>query len=220
MRETKHGFLVLADISGFTAFVTETELEHGPPIIATLLEEVIERICPPLDLLEIEGDAVFALGVDGTVTPPANLLGLLQAGLLGFRDRRRELAADDSCSCNACRSVGRLRLKIIGHHGPFLAQTIGGRRQAAGRDVILAHRLLKNHVGRGSDYALFTRSALDRMCLDPSHAGLESHRERFEHFGDVDCFVVVSEDPPDAPKSLPIGPARHADPEAVLAQRP
>ena len=33
MAETKHGFLVLADISGFTAFVTETELEHGPPII-------------------------------------------------------------------------------------------------------------------------------------------------------------------------------------------
>jgi hypothetical protein len=36
MQETKHGFLVLADISGFTAFVTETEptlhegLDLGP----------------------------------------------------------------------------------------------------------------------------------------------------------------------------------------------
>src|SRR5205809_6357713 len=31
---TEDGALVLADISGFTAFVTATELEHGPPIIA------------------------------------------------------------------------------------------------------------------------------------------------------------------------------------------
>jgi hypothetical protein len=26
---TDHGFLILADVSGFTAFVTTTELEHG-----------------------------------------------------------------------------------------------------------------------------------------------------------------------------------------------
>ena len=35
---TDHGFLVLADVSGFTAFVTTTELEHGSDIIATLLD--------------------------------------------------------------------------------------------------------------------------------------------------------------------------------------
>lgn len=204
MRETMHGFLVLADISGFTAFVTETELEHGPPIIADLLEGVIERICPPLELLEIEGDAVFALGVDGTVRPPADLLGLFRAGLLGFRERRRELAADDTCGCNACRNVGRLRLKIIGHHGPFLAQTVGGRRQAAGRDVVLAHRLLKNRFARGADYVLFTRSALDHMSLDPAGAGLEPHREQYEHFGVVDCFVAAAEGLDDSPEVVSV----------------
>jgi hypothetical protein len=36
--KTQAGVLVLADISGFTAFVTATELEHGPQIIGTLLE--------------------------------------------------------------------------------------------------------------------------------------------------------------------------------------
>ena len=65
MAETQHGFLVLADISGFTAFVTATELEHGPPIIAELLEEVMRRISPPLDVENVEGDAVFALGLHG-----------------------------------------------------------------------------------------------------------------------------------------------------------
>ena len=55
MAETSRGFLVLADITGYTAFVTATELEHGPPIVAALLEEVIRRIAPPLDVLGIEG---------------------------------------------------------------------------------------------------------------------------------------------------------------------
>ena len=46
------GILVLADISGFTAFVTATELEHGPPIIAALLGEVMRQLSPPLEIQE------------------------------------------------------------------------------------------------------------------------------------------------------------------------
>jgi hypothetical protein len=189
MPETKHGFLVLADISGFTAFVTETELEHGPPIIAELLEEVIRCISPPLDIRGVEGDAVFALGPHGTVLPPATLLDVLHAGFVGFRERREALAADESCSCNACRSVGRLRLKAIGHYGPFLEHTVGGHAQTGGRDVILAHRLLKNAVPQTTDYALLTRPALQYMEVDPGRFGLLPHTERYEYFGDVECFV-------------------------------
>jgi hypothetical protein len=190
MGQTERGFLVLADVSGYTAFVTATELEHGPPIVAELLEAVIGGISPPLDVLQVEGDAVFALGLDGRVTPPAVLLDVLRAGFAEFRARRTALAADDSCACRACRGVGRLRLKIVGHHGGFLRQTIGGRVQAAGSDVILVHRLLKNGVARGDDYALFTRSALDSMGVDPARAGLAARTERYEHFGEVPCYVM------------------------------
>jgi Protein of unknown function (DUF2652) len=189
MRETKQGFLVLADITGFTAFVTATELEHGPPIIAELLEAVIRRIAPPLDVVEVEGDAVFALGPDGQVLPPASLVEVLHAAFVGFGEKRDELAADESCSCGACRGVHRLRLKAIGHYGPFLAHTVGGRAQTGGRDVILAHRLLKNGVAPEADYALFTRPAVERMDVDPAHLGLVAHTERYEHFGEVECFV-------------------------------
>src|SRR4051812_5863566 len=129
MTERKRGFLVLADISGFTAFVTTTELEHGPPIIAELLEEVIRRIAPPLEIHGIEGDAVFALGPDGNVMPPAKLLAVLRDAFAGFRAKQRQLAADDSCDCRACRSVDKLRLKAIGHYGPFVEYSVGGRAQ-------------------------------------------------------------------------------------------
>lgn len=190
MADTKHGFLVLTDISGFTEFLTTTELEHGPAIIGDLLEEVIRRISPPLDIQGIEGDAVFALGIDGKVLPPASLLDVLHAGFTGFRERQRQLQADDSCACNACINVGKLRLKAIGHYGSFLEHTVGGRAQTAGTDVILAHRLLKNGVPQTADYALLTAPALEHMDVDPGRLGLLPHTERYEHFGDVQCFVA------------------------------
>src|SRR5688572_29760034 len=144
----ERGFLVLADISGFTAFVTTTELEHGPPIIAELLEAVIGRLAPPLAIQEVEGDAVFAFALDDTLAPPASLLDVVDEAFAAFSERRRRLAADDSCGCRACRSVGSLDLKVIAHHGTFLRQTVAGRPQLSGASVILAHRLLKNHLAR------------------------------------------------------------------------
>jgi len=182
------GVLVLADISGFTEFVTATELEHGPPIIAELLGEVMRQISPPLEIQEVEGDAVFALAADRVLGPPATLLDVLEDAVAAFRNRQRELQADDSCSCNACRSVGNLDLKVVAHHGRFLRQMVGDRSQVAGVDVILAHRLLKNGVGRRA-YILLTEAALRWAGLDPDLAGLAAHTERYEHFGDVRCFV-------------------------------
>src|SRR5438445_664728 len=110
---TEDGVLVLADISGFTEFVTATELEHGPPIIAELLGEVMRQISPPLEIQEVEGDAVFALAADRVLGPPAALLDVLEDAVAAFRDRQRELQADDSCSCDACRNVGNLRLRLV-----------------------------------------------------------------------------------------------------------
>jgi hypothetical protein len=186
---TEQGVMVLADISGFTAFVTSTELEHGPPIIAELLEEVMRQLSPPLEIQEVEGDAIFALGPDRVLVPPAMLLDVLDAAFAAFRNRRRELQADESCSCHACRNVASLDLKIVVHHGRFLRQMVGGRGQVAGVDVILAHQLLKNRLVRGRAYLLLTEAALGWIGVDPSRAGLVAHMERYEHLGDVRCFV-------------------------------
>lgn len=187
---TERGFLVLADISGFTAFVTGTELEHGPPIIAELLEAVIRQLAPPLEVQEVEGDAVFAFGLDRTIVPAAMLLDVVEEAFAAFKARRRDLAADESCSCRACRSVGNLDLKIIAHHGAFLRQTVAGRPQLGGADVILAHRLLKNRLGRTAGYLLLTEAALGCMDIAPSAVGLTAQTERYEHLGEIRCFVA------------------------------
>jgi hypothetical protein len=194
--KTQDGILVLADISGFTAFVTATELEHGPQIIGTLLESVMQRLSPPLEIQEVEGDAVFALGPDGTLLPPTRLLDTVDAALLAFKTAQRELAADESCSCGACRSVERLDLKIVAHRGRFLRHLVGGRDQVAGVDVILAHRLLKNGVTSRA-YVLVTDAVLGWLGLDPTESGFVARVESYEHLGDVRCFVRTLEAPAD-----------------------
>jgi hypothetical protein len=193
--KAQDGALVLADISGFTAFVTATELEHAPQIIGTLLEAVMRRLSPPLEIQEVEGDAVFALGPDGALRPPARLLDVLHSAFVAFKEARQELAADESCSCGACRGVESLDLKIVAHHGRFLRHAVGGRAQVAGVDVILAHRLLKNGVTTSRAYVLLTDALLVWLGLDPVELGLVARVESYEHLGDVRCFVRALDGP-------------------------
>lgn len=53
------GYLLLADISGYTAFLTGTELEHAQAIIHELTSLIRERLTPPMRFVKLEGDAVF-----------------------------------------------------------------------------------------------------------------------------------------------------------------
>jgi Protein of unknown function (DUF2652) len=185
---TEDGFLVLADISGFTAFVAATELEHGAQVTGLLLETVMRRLSPPLEIQELEGDAVFALGPDRVIPDGRAVPGVLADAFAAFTEQRRGLASDDSCACGACRDTGRLSLKLIAHHGRFVRQVVGGRSRVTGPDVVLAHRLLKNPVGSGA-YLLLTEPALERIGLDPVARGMQRHLVSYPHLGEVSCFV-------------------------------
>jgi hypothetical protein len=221
---TDEGALVLADISGFTEFVTATELEHGPPIIAELLGEVMRTLSPPLEIQEVEGDAVFALGPDRVVRPRRALLDVLEDAVGAFKNRQRELEADESCACRACRGVGDLDLKVIAHHGRYLRQMVGDRAQAAGGNVILAHRLLKNGLAKRRAYMLLTDAAVRWAGVDPVGAGFERHSEWYEHFGDVDYFVkdLTAASPASAGRDADERPVReaHAEPVRELPAQP
>jgi hypothetical protein len=137
-----------------------------------------------VEIREIEGDAVFALGPNGALLPPAQLLNVFDSAFAAFKETQRKLAADESCSCGACRSVERLDLKIAAHHGRFLRHAVGGRGQVVGVDVIFAHRLLKNGVTTSRAYVLVTDALLARLGLDSEHGdqrrdrGLRRWRQR------------------------------------------
>jgi len=183
------GFLVLADISGFTAFVTATELEHGAEVTGVLLAGVMEALSPPLEIQELEGDAVFALGPDDAEGADRRFLEAFGRAFAAFGERRREISLDTSCACRACRGVLGLSLKLIVHHGSFLRQVVRGRSRVAGPDIILAHRFLKNDV-EPTTYVLFTGAAVERFGIDPVAAGMARYTGTYAHFGEVDCYVV------------------------------
>src|SRR6266566_6947053 len=186
---SESGFLVLADISGFTAFVTATELEHGAEVTGALLDGVMEALAPPFEIQELEGDAVFALASDETEAADRALLDSFNRAFEAFSERQREIALDMSCLCRACRGVLELSLKLIVHHGSFMRQTVRGRARVAGPDIILAHRFLKNEV-EPRTYVLFTDAAVERLGIDPAAAGMARYTGKYAHFDERDCFVV------------------------------
>jgi hypothetical protein len=184
---TERGFLVLADITGFTAFVTRTEIVHGAEVTGLLLETVMWRLSPPLEIQELEGDAVFAIGPD-SIAADDGVSAAAERAFAAFREQQGALARDHSCRCAACRSVPELSLKMIVHHGRFVRQTVGGRPRVTGPDVILVHRLLKNEVGAGT-YLLLTASALACARLDPDAADMRPYVAAYPHLGTVSCYV-------------------------------
>src|SRR2546427_12530201 len=102
------GFLVLADISGFTAFVTATELEHGAEVTGVLLAGVMEALSPPLEIQELEGDAVFALCPDDAEGADRRRLEASGRAVAAFRQRRRDIPLVPTCPRRACRGLLRL----------------------------------------------------------------------------------------------------------------
>ena len=162
------GFLVLADLTGYTAYLSGSEIEHAPAIAGDLLETIVGRLEPPFRLAKFEGDAAFLFVEDGRADGSL-LLDAIEAAYLAFRRRLRSIDQATTCDCNSCRLAPRLDLKVFVHHGAFVWSRIAGRDELAGSDVIVAHRLLKGTgaaEARANGFALFTAAAVDALGLD------------------------------------------------------
>ena len=85
---TQSGFLLLADISGYTSFVTQTELEHAEEILTSLIEEIVGQTRAPLKVLELEGDAVFSYAPEGGFSGRQTLVDMIEQMYVAFARRR------------------------------------------------------------------------------------------------------------------------------------
>ena len=61
----QNGYMLIADISGYTQFLTSSELDHANPILQSLLQAVAEQVGEPLHFWKLEGDAVLAYSIPG-----------------------------------------------------------------------------------------------------------------------------------------------------------
>ena len=150
------GLLFIPDISGFTRFVTETEIDHSRLIIQELLELLINANQTELEISEVEGDAILfyrfgeAPALQELYTQVARM----------FSDFHRHLQAYDAlrfCQCKACISAVNLSLKVITHYGEFTRYNVKNFQKLIGKDVIVAHQLLKNDIDQ-HEYWLVTNA--------------------------------------------------------------
>jgi hypothetical protein len=150
--------LFIPDISGFTKFVSTTEVHHGRHIIAELLEVIIAADRLGLTVSELEGDAVFFYK-GGPLPDFEELTAQAKRTFEAFHARLKTYEADRICDCGACSTAHGLSLKIVVHAGPIELISVQGFEKPYGADVIVAHRLLKNDVAR-TEYLLVTEAAL------------------------------------------------------------
>ena len=86
-RKTQTGYLVIADISGYTSFVAQTEIEHADMALSFLLETIVEKISGLLTIGQLEGDAVFAYIPESQLQEAKSLLELIDSTYLAFREK-------------------------------------------------------------------------------------------------------------------------------------
>jgi len=189
--QSRHGYLVLADISGYTSFLAKVELEHAHEILTDLLETIVDKFKSLLTISKLEGDAVFAYVDESAVPRGETLLELIEATYLAFRQRRDTSNRTTTCTCKACQSMPSLELKFFVHHGDFIVQHIAGIRELVGSDVNLAHRLMKNHIFEHTGwkaYAMFSKMAMD--CMELNLEDVHNQIETYEHLGDIDTVTI------------------------------
>jgi len=184
-RENTPVVLFVADISGYTPFMLSHVKApvHGQMIIGELMETLMREVDRPLEVVELEGDALF-LYARRASDPEAwrrrsrHLSDRVFRLFRTFDRRKAELAAYSICRCGACANVKELGLKVVAHSGEALQSEVGAFSVLSGVDVITVHRLLKNSLGSGQ-YLLMTESAFADLVL-PEGVEIVEGREEYD----------------------------------------
>lgn len=189
------GVLLIADVTGYTRFLKDSELEHANGILSELLALLVESTRPPLTISRLEGDAVFSYGIEVGGLSGQTFVEMIESIYVAFRRAIAQMILNTRCDCNACMNLGSLDLKFIVHHGEFLIQSIGTYRELLGTDVNLAHRLAKNSITASTGiraYALYTDAAVEGLGISSLTGEWRRHREVYDA-GEVDCWVADME---------------------------
>ena len=187
--------LLIADISGFTGFMRSHAVasSHAKPIIVRLLKALIKASSPPLQLAEIEGDAVFFFATatkENVEAVAAQVKEQVLNLFVRFNQEVEVLQQIQRCECEAYSNVGALKRKQVLHTGDVAIEQIDRFEKLFGLDVIVVHRMLKNSVP-ASEYVMMTDPVYNAFGnfyeLEP-----ERRSEQFEGIGTVDTLVFYA----------------------------
>ena len=192
MANILEGYLLIADITGYTMYLSQSELDHAQEILTSLLELLLAHTQPPLVLSRLAGDAVISYGLSGNFYKGQTFLEMIEDTYVAFRKAIEEMTLNNTCRCKACANTSSLDLKFFIHYGSFAIQHIIDHDELVGNDVNLIHRLLKNHVTEQtslSAYTLYTSQAIEHLDLPGLVEALVALEESYEHLGTVQIWV-------------------------------
>jgi hypothetical protein len=188
----QQGFLLIADITGYTTFLTRSELEHAQGILDALFKSIFAEIKAPIILSNLQGDAALTYLPDVKLPQRQFPLDAIERIYCSFANTLGAMRLNTTCTCNACRNMNQLDLKFFLHHGTYATQEMAGRTELQGAEVIRLHRLMKNSVTATTGikaYALVTEQAADAIGLPDFFASAIRHVENLGEFGETVCFV-------------------------------
>src|SRR3954469_8212181 len=160
--------LFMPDISGFTEFVTATEIQHAQSIVGELLEIIMESNQINLQVSAVEGDAIFFYRL-GKAPALDQLLEQVQLMFTRFHQHLQRYDHERICPCGACTGAKHLKLKFFAHYGEVSKYNVKEHHQLFGKDVIVLHRLLKNNLHK-KEYTLLTDSVVEQNNSSNMHA--------------------------------------------------
>ena len=192
MTQNQDCLFFIPDISGFTHFVKETELNHSSHIITELLEVLIGQDSLGCELKEIEGDAIFFYKM-GSKEDINKILEQCERMFTEFHQHLKVYERDRICHCGACSTAHKLGLKFIVHKGSAIEKEIGGKKQLMGIDTTIAHRLAKNSIP-GKEYILISNFDQGSIPSNKFGVDLQQGSESYEGIGEVDFDYYTLEE--------------------------
>jgi hypothetical protein len=218
MSRTTSGHLLIADISGYTQYLSSSELEHAQEVLSSLMELLIDRTLPPLRVAGLRGDAVFSYGLAGVAQGGQTLVEMIEDTYVAFRRAIEQMVINTTCQCNACANISTLDLKFFVHHGTFSISPLRGTDELVGSSVNELFRLLKNGITDATGiraYTAYTAEAVEALGLDGFTTNLTRHTETYP---DVDELTVWIQDMHPVWERGRDGTRFHVSPEDVLAR--
>ena len=187
--KTTPTLICIPDISGFTKFMSDTNIELSSVVIPSLLNNIIYTNKIGFKVSEIEGDAILFYRT-GELPAFKYLIDQCKTFFTEFYKQLEVLRLKYKKNDDITNIKDILGLKIILHYGKEIgAVQIGKSIKLMGEDVIVAHRLLKNDISC-DEYLLVSEDVLSEYKDETIERNFEwgelkENDEQYKHIGEV-----------------------------------
>ena len=188
--------ICIPDITGFTRFMAETNLEFSRKIIPPLLRNIVSSNTLNLKVGEIEGDAILFYRY-GTLPSFKELVDQCKNFYINFTQELESLKNEFPDDFAKYISSNKLALKIVLHAAEMTSTHIEGIIKLIGEDVVVVHKLLKNSV-KDSEYILLTEKLLSNYPENEISEALnwfkvEKSQDEYDYIGSIKYRHIMLE---------------------------